>query len=91
MAKEPFKDPTVRPRRTERDIQKDFDDYKDRIFEQGDGNPGGQRVLMELLREKGPQIFDQVAPNLGKGGEIWNKYNDECGEDLDLLVERYSK
>lgn len=66
-------------------------DYMQDIIDRCEGNPGGMRVLADLLREKGPEAYEKIAPNLGKGPEIWLKYKDECGEDLDALIEKYGK
>lgn len=60
----------------------------DQISLQSQGNPGAIRVLAGLL-QRGIKIFDAVSKNLGKGSEIWVKYKDECGEDLDRLIEVY--
>ena len=65
------------------DVQKD-------ILERAKGNPGAARILGQLA-SKGEEIYSKVAPNLGNGSEIWLKYKDECGEDLDAMIEKYGK
>ena len=66
-------------------------DYMQDIMDRCEGNPGALRVLDDILKEKGPEMYDKVAPNLGQGSEIWLKYKDECGEDLDALIEKYGR
>lgn len=62
---------------------------KKSILEQSQGNPGAMRVLMELYKTKGAEVFLRVAPYIGKGPEIWEKFKDECGENLDALIQKY--
>ena len=61
------------------------------ILDRCEGNPGAMRVLADILKEKGPDVYGKVAPNLGKGSEIWLKYKDECGQDSDAMIEKYGK
>lgn len=73
----------------------EFTDTKKDIISRSKGsdggiNPGALRVLHDLA-QKGPEIYQAVAPQLGTGSEIWLKYKDECGEDLDTLIEKYGK
>ena len=63
--------------------------YADLITKQADGNPGAANVLKQLL-EEGSQVFDRVAPNLGTGNQVWEKYKDECRQSLPELINRYS-
>lgn len=63
--------------------------YRSKILLLAEGNPGAIRVLCELLAE-GSHVFDRVAPNLGTGSEIWEKYKDNCGEEISNLIARYS-
>ena len=70
--------------------QKQSDHMQD-IMDRCEGNPGALRVLADILKEKGPEVYGKVAHNLGKGSEIWLKYKDECGEDLDALIEKYGQ
>ena len=65
------------------DIQKD-------IRERAQGNPGASNVLGQLAA-KGAEVYNTVAPNLGTGSEIWEKYSDECGKNLNTLIEKYRK
>ena len=71
--------------------EQEQNDHMQDIMNRCEGNPGALRVLADILKEKGPEVYVKVAPNLGKGSEIWLKYKDECGEDLDALIEKYGK
>ena len=64
------------------DIQKD-------IRDRAKGNPGVANVLGQLA-SRGEEIYNKVAPKLGTGGEVWEKYKDECREDLDTLIKNYT-
>jgi len=66
-------------------------DYIQDIKDRGKGNPGAMQVLSRILKEKGPDVYNKVVPNLGLGYEIWIKFKDECGQNLDTLIERYGK
>lgn len=70
--------------------QKIPDCIKD-ILDRCEGNPGVMNVLADILQKKGPEVYHKVAPNLGKGSEIWLKYKDECGQNLDVMIEKYGK
>jgi len=65
------------------DIKKDF-------LERTQDNLGAANVLGQLAA-RGTEIYNTVAPNLGFGSEIWEKFNNECGKDLDTLIEKYGK
>jgi len=73
---------------TEQSGVKDEDVQKD-VRERAKGNPGSARVLAELSL-RGPEIYNVVAPMLGSGADIWLKYKDECRENMDDLIEKYS-
>ena len=60
------------------------------ILNRSKGNAGAMRILVELL-SKGGEVYKKVASNLGEGSQIWEKFKDECGENLDLLIQKYSK
>lgn len=64
------------------DVQKD-------IRERAEGNPGAANVLGQLAA-RGAEIYGKVAPNLGTSSKIWEKYKEECGQDLDAMIEKYS-
>ncbi|MDO8676350.1 MAG: hypothetical protein Q7K16_01725 [Candidatus Azambacteria bacterium] len=65
------------------DVQKD-------IRDRAQGNPGAANILGQLAA-RGAEIYSKVAPNLGTSSEIWEKYKDECGQDLDAMIEKYGK
>ena len=64
-------------------------DYLEDIMLRSEGNHGAKKVLNDIYKKEGSDIYDMVAPNLGKGSEIWLKYKDECREDLEALIEKY--
>lgn len=64
-------------------------DLEQDIVNRGEGNPGAVTVLARILREHGPLMYTRVAPNLGRGPDIWIKFKNECDKDLDELVKRY--
>lgn len=55
-----------------------------------EGNPGGLRVIMQMLVRGGPQamisVLDLDDMNI-RGEQIWLGYKDHCGEDLDKFIE----
>lgn len=53
------------------------------------GNRGAASVLGQLAG-MGEEVYNKIAPELGFGSEIWVKYNDECGQSMDKLKEKYS-
>ncbi len=68
------------------------DSVKDILMKMGEGNPGGLRVMMDII-SLGPEIDpDDFAKGLGtilwmdslniRGSKIWMLYKDVCGEDL---------
>lgn len=63
----------------------------DMLEERAQGNPGAMVVLIRLATLFGQDVYKKVAPKLGRGSEIWIKFKDECGENMNLLVEKYSK
>ncbi|MBI2551996.1 hypothetical protein HYW17_01690 [Candidatus Uhrbacteria bacterium] len=65
-------------------------DYQQDILDRYDGLPGNLILLRRIL-QRGPEVYDRVVPNLGKGDEIWLKFKDECGGDLDVLIEKYGR
>ena len=64
--------------------------YQAKITSQAQGNLGAKRVLKELLAE-GQDVFDRVAPKLGSGHLIWEKYRNHCGEDISKLIATYAE
>lgn len=66
----------------------DVEDVQKDIRERAKGNPGAAEVL-EQLASRGAETYSRVAPNLGTGYEIWIKYKDECGKNLDKMIKRY--
>ena len=68
------------------------DSVKDIVLKMGAGNPGGLRVMMDIIT-LGPEIDpDDFAKGLGtilwmdslgiRGSKIWMLYKDVCGEDI---------
>ena len=64
------------------------EDIKKDIASRSNGNPGAVTVLANLYK-KDPELYTAIAPKLGTGTEVWNKYRDECGGDLNALIEKY--
>jgi hypothetical protein len=54
------------------------------------GNPGGLRVMMDVIRDYGPVTFTCLLYDFDRqnirGTEIWRRYKDENGEDLHKFV-----
>ncbi|MBI3305517.1 hypothetical protein HYZ82_00060 [Candidatus Nomurabacteria bacterium] len=59
------------------------------VTERSKGNPGAMFVLSELTN-KGSEIYNSVAPNLGTGPEVFEKF-EECGKNFDALIEKFGK
>jgi hypothetical protein len=74
---------------TDNAFEQKRENCKQDITDRCEGNRGVLKILSTLLRDKGPDVYEKVAPNLGRGGDVWLKYKDECGEDLDTLIEKY--
>ena len=54
------------------------------------GNIGALRALRDLA-ERGKEVYFKVAPNLGEGETVAEKFQIECGFNLDKLIEKYGK
>lgn len=59
-----------------------------RIAEISQGDPFARSVLEELAA-KGDEVFDRVSRNLGRGREVWNKYLEECYQNIDKMIRKY--
>ena len=63
-------------------------DIQNDIIERAKGNPESVDVL-DQLASRGAEIYNTIAPKLGVGTEIWLKYRDECGKNLDVMIKKY--
>jgi hypothetical protein len=73
-----------------KDAGAESENVQKNIRERAQGNPGASNVLGQLAA-RGAEIYNTVAPNLGTSSEIWEKYSDECDENLDALIEKYGR
>lgn len=75
----------------ERKTESPFDEETTQdIIERCKGNPAALRALADLA-QRGKEIYDKVAPNLGEGVEVAIKFQLECNFNLDQLIEKYGK
>ena len=50
------------------------------------GNMGAMTVLGQLI-EEGPETYSLIAPKLGTGAEVWDRFK-EAGRTIQGLIER---
>ena len=57
----------------------------------GEGNPGGTRVLADIIASLGMGPGSMLILNIDdmniRGEQIWIGYKDHCGEDIDVFIQ----
>lgn len=57
----------------------------DRIKEISQGNPGALSVTVQAAKRHGSAL-DAIERAGLKGSKIWERYKDECGQDIDRFL-----
>jgi hypothetical protein len=70
-------------------------DLKDMLIKMSEGNPGGLSVIMEIIKQAGPEqgwLFMHILDEMNmRGSQIWLGYKDHCGQDLQAFMEAVRK